>query len=66
MTFIDDDDDNDDGIPSGNETSAWYIVLGKKDLTDQLVDENGVMRKAVTDIVMSILKNRESLENNKL
>ena len=65
MIFIDDDNDNDDGMPTANEKCARYTVLGKEDLTDQLVDGNGVMRKAATDIMMSVLKNRESLENNK-
>ena len=66
VTFVDDDDDNDDGIPSANENCAWYTVLGKEDLTDHFLDKNGVMRKAVTDIMMSILKNQESLESNEL
>ena len=66
LIFVDDDNDNDDGIPTANEKRAWYTLPGKEDLTDQLVDENGVMRKAATDIMMSVLKHRESLENNEL
>ena len=66
MTFVDDDDYNDDGIPAANEKRARYTVLGKDDLTDQLVDENGAMRKAATDIMMSVLRHQESPENNEL
>ena len=67
MTFIDDDDDNDDDIPTAHKKTCLLYHTGEGGLVmDQLVDENGAMWKAATDIMMSIVKNRESLDSNKL